>query len=87
MGAVLVADNFVNNSIYDEEDARINTLLEETFQMTVRQRMYEDADQRSETNQSCIANIAVHCETRRLENHNYRLDLETPLNHQYILER
>ena len=44
-------------------------MLEETFQLTMRQRIYED-------DQSCMADIAVQCETLRQNNSNYRLDLE-----------
>ena len=39
--ALLYADQFVNNSIDIKHD-RINTLLNETFQLTVRQRIYEE---------------------------------------------
>ena len=86
MGAILVADQFVNSSVFVTQDARINTLLDETFQHTVRQRIYEDLD-RPADNQSCIADIAVHCETKRLDNNNFRLDLETSARHQHIIER
>ena len=38
MNAILVADHFVNNcaNLTVTQDARINTLLDETFQLTVR---------------------------------------------------
>lgn len=85
MNAILVADNFINSSAYQND--RINTLLEEKFQLTVRQRIYEDERGYVMTNQSCVADIAAQCETRRLDNNNFRLDLETHSRHEHILER
>ncbi len=65
-------------------------MLDETFQITVRQRIYDDPEPRLELpsdNQSCVADIAEHSETKRLDNNNFRLDLETPARHQHIIER
>jgi len=48
MPAVLLQDSFVNNSVDIQHD-RINTLLNETFQQTVRQQIYgEEAEIRFE---------------------------------------
>ena len=43
MNHILCSDHFVNNSIevVGVQD-RINTILNETFQLTVRQQIYED---------------------------------------------
>ena len=47
MPNVLVADAFVNNSV-DVKHDRMNTLLNETFQMTVRQQIYDVEDSNSD---------------------------------------
>ena len=42
MQNILAVDHFVNNSIDNKQD-RLNTILNETFQMTVRQQIIEDS--------------------------------------------
>ena len=42
MKNILAVDHFVNNSIDNKQD-RLNTILNETFQMTVRQKIIEDS--------------------------------------------
>lgn len=44
MQHILYADTFVNNSI-DVGNDRLNTILNETFQLTVRQRIYEEEEE------------------------------------------
>ena len=48
MQQILYADNFINSSQDIGNQDRINTILNETFQLTVRQKIYENDDENSD---------------------------------------
>ena len=48
MQQILYADNFINSSQDIGQQERINTILNETFQLTVRQKIYENDDEESD---------------------------------------
>ena len=56
MQQILYADNFINSSQDMGQQERINTILNETFQLTVRQKIYEN-DEESDGENSARFNL------------------------------
>jgi hypothetical protein len=54
-----------------------NTQSRESLHLNLAEPNLSIVDDNSD-NQSCTADIAVNCETRRVANNNYRLDVEMP---------
>ena len=57
MQQILYADNFINSSQDIGQQERINTILNETFQLTVRQKIYENDDEESDGENAARLNI------------------------------
>ena len=57
MQQILYADNFINSSQDIGQQERINTILNETFQLTVRQKIYENDDEESDGENVARLNI------------------------------